>query len=289
MDFKPILIRKAAKFRRTIYYAYLIILLLSLFIGFLIYEGNYWADYSAHCKAGLLLAEGLILAAFILAQIDFKIKPEESADKLNLSKIRNGAFLLAGGWIVLVCVLLWPSFFFLFPLFMLVVYACCIHSVHFYFNAVQHPTAPKSILLALPVEQPLRACAGTFYLGCFLLLLSLISLIIAFLAPGIDSSFLLLALLFFIFAVLVIVPTAAAKLGHAQEYEEWLWLVMSGFTKNWRKKELTAQFPLFVWCLSNPGNPNPPLDLLMKADKEFVLQVLPAEARSDMPPMQDKE
>ncbi len=272
MDFKPILLKKAAKVRKRTYYAYLGILAFSFFVAFLLLEGDYWPAYSTFCKVGLAMSEAIILSAFLLAQYDFKIKPEQSTDEINLAKIRNGAFLLVWEWILLCCVLLWPSFFFLFPLFMFIVYACCIHSVHFYFNAVQHPTAPKSILLASPVEQPFRSLSGIFYLGCFWLFLSLIVLTVALLSLGIDSSFLLLALFLFLLAILVIVPTAATRLGHIQEYKEWLWLVMDCLTKVRGKGILKAQFPLFVWCMSNPGNTNPPLDLLMKADENFLSQ-----------------
>ena len=272
MDFKPILLKKAAKVRKRTYYAYLGILAFSFFVAFLLLEGDYWPAYSTFCKVGLAMSEAIILSAFLLAQYDFKIKPEQSTDEINLAKIRNGAFLLVWEWILLCCVLLWPSFFFLFPLFMLFVYACCIQTLHFYFNAVLHPMAPKSILLALPIDQPFRSCPAIFFLGCIWLLLSLIALVVGLLPPGMDTSLLLLALFFFILAALLIVPTAAAMLGHIQAYEEWLWLVLMAFSKKHGATAMKAQFPLFVWCMSHPGNPNPPLDLLMKADENFLSQ-----------------
>ncbi len=267
MDFTPIFIKKAAKIRRNTYYAYLVFFVLTLLIGALVYAEGTWPSYPAAWKASLLLSAAMVFSAFGLAQADYVIKPEESADKVKQAKIRNGTFLLGWEAVLLVCVLVRPSFFFLFALFILIVYACCIQTLHFYFNTTLHPTAPKNILLALPVQAVRSLKLSLCTTGIIFFLFSVIILLIWLIPPGVENNIgIWFALFLFILALLFSLIGFSARFGSEQNY---FFAVLEAFGDD-IGLERKAQLPLFKWCLTHPGDPNPPLDLLMQADEQFV-------------------
>ena len=212
----------------------------------------------------------------LLAQADCLLRPEESARGIQQAKIRHWIFLSV--WAGILAIAIWkkPFFFLIFPGLALLLYAYGFHAMHKAFNLVEHPHAPKSILLGLPIENILNRYSIVFRTGLLSAALFLLMLLIShFAATEIFRKGTLLAgCIFLLSAVWLLVPIAAVRLGATQRFQKWLWLALRLIPISKSASE-PAQFDLFVWCLANPGKAAPPKDLLEKAYADRRRLLLP--------------
>ncbi len=265
MDWKPTLIRKAAKVRDEVCRTYWGALLLAGVIIWEITDEGYVRALPPEGKLCVWLTGGIILSALLVAQADCMLRPEESARGIRQAKIRHWIFLTV--WAGILAIAIWkkPFFFLIFPGLALLLYAYGFHAMHNAFNLVEHPHAPKSILLGLPIENILNRYSIVFRTGLLSAALFLLMLLIShFAATEIFRKGTLLAgCIFLLSAVWLLVPIAAVRLGATQRFQKWLWLALRLIPISKSASE-PAQFDLFVWCLANPGKTDPPKDLLEK-------------------------
>ena len=276
MNWKPILIRKAARARQQFNTACWGIILLALAIVYKVWQEGDWGPISPDGENGFLwLAGGMLVSAWLLVLVDCFLRPEESPRAIRQSKIRHWVFLFV--WAVIIVVCMWGKhfFFWLLPCGLWLGYAYGFRALHKAFYLVEHPHDPKSILLGLPIENILNRYNLAFGLG---LLFAGVSLLLWVLGLGFPVAWQLLTLaaagLCSLLTVGLLVPTIAVRLGAIQKYKKWLWQVIKHMPFHKSKSE-KAQFDLWVWYLTNPGKTEPPEDLLEAAFADQVRLLLP--------------
>lgn len=276
MNWKPILIRKAARARQQFNTACWGIILLALAIVYKVWQEGDWGPISPDGENGFLwLAGGMLVSAGLLVLVDCFLRPEESPRAIRQSKIRHWVFLFV--WAVIIVVCMWGKhfFFWLLPCGLWLGYAYGFRALHKAFYLVEHPHDPKSILLGLPIENILNRYNLAFGLG---LLFAGVSLLLWVLGLGFPVAWqlptLLAAGLCSLLTVGLLVPTIAVRLGAIQKYKKWLWQVIKHMPFHKSKSE-KAQFDLWVWYLTNPGKTEPPEDLLEAAFADQVRLLLP--------------
>lgn len=210
------------------------------------------------------------------ARADCMLHPEESPQGIRQAK--KPARDVPGGLGRDTGVFLLENPFFLFdtPGGALLMYAYGFRAIHKAFYLVEHPHAPKSILLGLPIENILNRYDIAFWVGLLSAGMFLLMLLISHFAGTeiFRNGTLLTAGLFFLPAVWLLVPTVAVRLGAIQKFQKWLWLVLRLIPISKSASE-PAQFDLFVWCITNPGKAAPPEDLLEKAYADRRRLLLP--------------
>ena len=247
MNWKPILIRKAARARQQFNTACWGIILLALAIVYKVWQEGDWGPISPDGENGFLwLAGGMLVSAWLLVLGDCFLRPEESPRAIRQSKIRHWVFLFV--WAVIIVVCMWGKhfFFWLLPCGLWLGYAYGFRALHKAFYLVEHPHDPKSILLGLPIENILNRYNLAFGLG---LLFAGVSLLLWVLGLGFPVAWqlptLLAAGLCSLLTVGLLVPTIAVRLGAIQKYKKWLWQVIKHMPFHKSKSE-KAQFDLWV-------------------------------------------
>lgn len=282
MDFTDTLKRKAARARKQVYLAYVCIVPILAVIISDAYAKEVMdlvPTHERHRYLGIII--GLVVSAWLLVQLDCFLRPEESLYGIRQAKTRHRVFLAA--WAVIIVALMWGRhfMFWLPPCGLWLGYAIGLHSMHRAFYLVEHPNAPKSILLSLPIESTLNSWNLAFGLGILSAGISLLLWVLGLkFRFAWQTATLAAACLCSILTVWLLVPTVAVRFGGIKKYHKWLWQVIK-YMPTYKNPSEKAQFDLFAWCLMNPGRTNPPQDLLKEVYADYSRLMLPGAVPGD--------
>ena len=279
MNWKPILIRKAARARQQLFIACGGIILLAAAIVYKGWKEGYRGPFPDAGNGFLWLAGGMLVSAWLLVFVDCLLRPEESHHSIRQSKIRHGVFLLV--WAVIIVGFMWGLhfLFWLIPCGLWLGYAYGFRALHKAFYLVEHPNSPKSILSGLPIESVLNSYNLAFGVGLLFAGVSLLLWVLSLAFPcDWQRATLAAAVLCSVLTVWLLVPTVAFRLGAVQKYQKWLWYVIRLMPSR-LDPNAKEQFALFVWAKTHPGDPNPPAELL----QDMCENSLPDESTPPLP------
>ncbi len=272
MDWEAILKQKATRICKRRLYLYLALLVLALLIGSLIVLADQWRSCGTAWRYNLLLAAAMVISAFIWLGLGLKIRPESFRTDAQRIQTRHKAFLLTWSVIIFGTMLLTGFFrYVILPLFLLIVYACCYQSICVYVRAARQPQLPKSILLALPTENIESLMVLSRFTGIFVSFLVLVVVVVAVsLIPSSPSKevavlVLVLCLMLVTAFLFILIGFGVRFQANPSGWQRFCRALLYSAYADVRRQPLPLtvnQIKLFDWCLSHPGNPNPPLQLL---------------------------